>query len=240
MQPFASEGLLTGAQSWDDLSRDERAELGRAFRHLGWTYGEIMQVIPVPKGTLAYWCREIRLTEQQIEAIKARANGQKGVPRDTQHKRRAEVERIQRAARAEVPSLAGDPLWLAGTVMYWAEGAKTKSMLAVANADPRVLRLFIRWVRKHHEPQAAFVLSLHLHHGNNELEAQRYWARALPLEDPEFYKTFIKPPGTGHRKNRLQHGVCRVLMRRSADAWHRTMAWIDGFNQAIEANAGNS
>jgi hypothetical protein len=43
--------------SWDSLSRWERAELGRDLRRLGLSYGEIMELIPVKKSTLATWCR---------------------------------------------------------------------------------------------------------------------------------------------------------------------------------------
>jgi len=47
------------------------------------------------------------------------------------------------------------------------------------------------------------------------------------LADSNFYKTFIKPKGTGHRKNTLTHGVCTVRMRRPSDAWNAVMEWID-------------
>lgn len=42
----------------------------------------------------------------------------------------------------------------------------------------------------------------------------------------DFHKTFIKPKGTGHRKNHLRHGVCTIKMR-CADAWQQTMVWIE-------------
>ena len=78
-------GVAGAAAGWEDLTRWERAELGRALRRLGWTYGEIREEIPVPKGTLSYWCPEIRLAEEQVEAIKARTSGsRRGVPVDTQ------------------------------------------------------------------------------------------------------------------------------------------------------------
>lgn len=48
--------LLGRAAEWDQLTRWERAEVGRALRRLGWTYSEIREVVPVPKGTLAGWC----------------------------------------------------------------------------------------------------------------------------------------------------------------------------------------
>lgn len=59
------------------------------------------------------------------------------------------------------------------------------------------------------------------------IAARRWWAEALVLEDPQFTRTFIRPAGTGHRKNLLPHGTCRVRMRRGTDAWYRTLAWID-------------
>lgn len=214
---------------WAYMSRWDRAELGRYLRRLGWTYGEIMTVLPVGKGTLSGWCRDIRLTEEQIEAIKARRppGVRTGIPVDTQRKRRQQIKTMQQMAALEVPRLIKSPLWLAGTVLYWAEGSKTKRILEMVNTDPRTLELFIQWVREFHDRNASFVLSLHLHEGNNEPEAMSFWREAVGLPDARFTKTFIKPAGTGHRKNKLACGVCRVQMRRSTDAWWRTLAWIE-------------
>jgi len=219
--------VMQAANNWDSLTRWERAELGRTLRRAGWTYGEIMDLLPVGKGTLAGWCKGIRLSEDQIEAIKARVPSQKGVPKDTQRRRRAEIEAIRSAAAVEAAERANDPFWIAGVVMYWAEGTKAKPRLELTNSDPRALRLFISWTRRFHVAEAQFVLELHLHEGNDDTAARRFWASALGLVDPPFYSTFVKPAGTGHRKNKLVHGVCRVSMSKSSDAFHRTMAWID-------------
>lgn len=219
-------GLVT---DWGRMTRWERAEAGRSLRRQGWTYGEIMAVLPVVKGTLAGWCKDIQLTEDQIEAIKKRRPPgiRTGIPVDTQRKRRLEVEAMQQEAGAEVPRLIRSSLWLAGTVLYWAEGSKTKRILEVVNTDPRALELFVGWARAFHHQEAQFVLSLHLHEGNDEASAMSFWRDATGLPDARFTKTFIKPAGTGHRKNKLVYGVCRVQMNRSTDAWWRTMAWID-------------
>jgi len=219
--------VVQAAERWDSFTRWERAELGRRLRRSGWTYGEIMDVLPVGKGTLAGWCKEIRLTEVQIEAIKARVPSSKGVPRDTQRRRRQEIEAIRNRAAHEAAERIDDPFWVAGVAMYWAEGTKAKPRLELTNSDPRALRLFIAWARRYHLPEAEFVLELHLHEGNDDGKARLHWASALGLVDPPFYATFVKPAGTGHRKNNLIHGVCRVSMTKSTDAFHRTMAWID-------------
>jgi hypothetical protein len=180
----------------------------------------------VKKSTLATWCREVKLTEKQIEAIKLRTGENAKTP-DTQRKRREEVMRIREHARQEIDRLISDPLWIAGVVLYWGEGGKTRNDLKMANADPRALRLFASWVRVYLIPNARFSLQLHLHEGNDEHAATTYWREATGLPDANFYKSFIKPKGTGHRKNHLKHGVCTVKVRRCADAWQTAMAWVE-------------
>jgi hypothetical protein len=177
---------------WDTLSRWERSELGRDLRRLGLSYGEVMDLIPVKKSTLATWCREVKLPEAQYEVIRKRTGSREGVPRDTNRKRRQEIERIRRDARAQVPELIDDSLWVAGTVLYWAEGAKTRNQLKLANADPRALRLFVRWILRYVDPGASFSLHLHLHEGNDDKAARAYWRAETGLMNANFYKTFIK------------------------------------------------
>ncbi len=120
--------------------------------------------------------------------------------------------------------------WVAGTVLYWAEGARTKRSLEMANSDPEVLRIFVSWIARYLQPSPEYSLMLHLHDGNDERDARAHWATELGLPHANWHKTFVKPPGTGHRNNRLPWGVCRVRLRRSADAFVTTMAWIEALH----------
>lgn len=214
-------------EGWDRLSRWERSELGRDLRRFGLSYGEIMDLIPVEKSTLATWCRDVRLTDEQVRAIRERTGSREGIPRDTNRKRRIEISLVRIAALSQTPGLMTDPLWVAGAVLYWAEGAKTRNHLEMANVDPRALRLFIHWIRTYLDPDAVFSLQLHLHEGNDEGDARSYWRAETGLMTANFHKTFIKPKRTGHRKNHLRHGVCTVKMRRCSNAWQRTIVWIE-------------
>lgn len=218
--------VLERVGTWDSLSRWERSELGKDLRRLGLSYAEIMDMIPVKKSTLATWCRDVELTPEQIEAIRARRAQEPGIPRDTQWRRRKEIEELREIAQELVPELITDPFWVAGLVLYWAEGSKTRNKLSLANTDPRALRLFIRWVRTYLMRDAEFRLALHLHEGNNEELAQADWADLLGMPEAVFHKTFIKPKGTGQRKNNHLHGVCTVRVLRCADAWQCIDAWM--------------
>lgn len=86
MRPQVSSSLVKRAAEWDELHRWERSELGKDLRRLGLTYGEIRELIPVPKGTLSYWCREIDLTDEQVAATRERTgpDSRLGIPVDTQ------------------------------------------------------------------------------------------------------------------------------------------------------------
>lgn len=213
--------------SWNTLSRWDRAELGRDLRRLGLSYGEVMDLIPVKKATLATWCRDVKLNEEQVNGILARRAQQPGIPRNTQHKRHREIEMIQAQARLEALHLQEDPFWMAGVVLYWAEGCKTNRRLEMTHSEPEALRLFMAWSRRFLQPRATFGAALNLHWNNDEARAKLFWSQELQIDMGCFTKSFIKPDGTGHRKNHLPHGVCRATMRKSTDALVTTLAWVD-------------
>ena len=227
MRPEVPHELLDRARAWHELHRWERQELGKALRHLGLTYSEIRAIIPVPKSTLSYWCRSVELTDEQISAIRQRGYPQPGVARDTQRRRRLEIVEVRNAAARRASVLLSEPLFTAGVALYWAEGAKTQSDLAMVNSDPALLRLWIVWVRRYLDPDAEFSLRIHIHADNDELAARDFWRKQLGLPAASFTRSYVKADGTGHRKNHLAHGVCRVRVRRSANYWHMTMAWIE-------------
>ncbi len=76
--------VLERMRTYEALSRWEKSELGRELRRLGLSYGEIMELIPVKKSTLATWCREVNLPEQQIAALKKRRAPEPGIPHEWQ------------------------------------------------------------------------------------------------------------------------------------------------------------
>ena len=116
MRPAVPFTLLHRAAEWDVLHRWERSELGKELRRLGLTYGEIRELIPVPKGTLSYWCREVDLSEEQVAAIRERTGPETrvGIPVDTQWRRREEIDRIRAEARAFAQDHVDDSFFVAG------------------------------------------------------------------------------------------------------------------------------
>lgn len=142
---------------------------------------------------------------------------------------RARRERsvIRSAAAAEAAQLLDDPVWRAGVVAYWAEGGKSQE-LRFANSDPDLIRLFLDWIGRYLDvPISDLTVRLHLHSGQNEQERKRFWSLELGIPIAQFQKTYIKPEGTGHRKNHLYAGTASVRVARSGARLQRVLGWID-------------
>jgi hypothetical protein len=196
------------------MERDE----ARRLRAEGHTLAAIAELAGVSATTVGRWC----------EGIVAPPG--KGA-RDTQRKHREAAEAAFEEGRWEALELAGDPLWVAGTTMYWGEGSKSRD-LRLANSDPAAMRLFVAWVRSGHDEDAEFWMKLHLHDGDEEGESIRWWRREIGVQ-MDVGKTYWKPSGTGHRHNLLRHGVCTIRVRRSSLMLARTLGWIDGLAIAL-------
>jgi hypothetical protein len=223
------------AARWDELKRWERKELGQALRMLGLSYGEIGKIIPVGKGTLSPWCRDIPLTPEQIERLRTTSgNREAGRARTGAILRQRNLERvaaIRRAGREEAKCLMEDPRWMSGVVAYWAEGAKRTNEVQFSNSDPELIRLFMIWATKYFNlTRDRFTISLHLHEGQDESE-RAYWSMEAGLLLNQFRKTFWKAEGTGHRKNVLYYGTARIRITRSSDLLHRVLGWIDAIRE---------
>ena len=222
---------------WGDLKRWERRELGQDLRRLGMSYGEIAALIPVAKGTLSNWCRDLELTKEEqarISATRPRTDAQR---RNGQRRHREALERrerIRRDAELEAQRYLADSAWTAGVVAYWSEGAKRSGGMRFSNSDPDLVRLFIGWIEAYMGITTDLLTAkLHLHSGQDERERKAFWSAQTKIPLAQFGKTYIKPEGTGHRKNKLYNGTLTVAVRRSGALLHRLQGWIDALRDSF-------
>ncbi|MFN2610523.1 MAG: hypothetical protein ABR507_06610 [Actinomycetota bacterium] len=214
------------ATRWSDLKRWERKELGQDLRRLGLSYGQIASVIPVSKGTLSTWCRDIVAAHPEgVLTAVAAARIRSGATRRQSNLRRTEEIRLE--AKAEAAALSCCSGWVAGVVAYWSEGAKSKEV-RFSNSDPALMMIFIEWSRCYLGATAEdLAISLQLHTGQDETWARAHWSEATGISPTRFNKTYFKKEGSGHRKKILYFGTASVRVRRSSDLLFKVLGWID-------------
>lgn len=223
--------LLERAARRPDLKRWERREIGQELRRLGLSYREIQAIIPAARGTLSGWCRDIRLTEDQakrLREIRPRHAVRREIAARMRQRALDQAAAVRAAARQEAKDLLGNPLWVAGVVAYWSEGAKRWKSVKFSNSDPGLVLLFIRWATTFlGVDRASLTAALHLHSGQCDSDARHFWSTLTGIPVSQFRKTYVKAEGTGHRKNLLYNGTVSIRLRRSGSALQRVLGWIE-------------
>jgi len=165
----------------------EAREQARALRRAGHSVKEICRTLGVAKSSVSVWVRDIELTEEQRLALKRHYPGYPGQhagSRAVAAKYRELRRQYQEEGRAKARE--GDPLHLAGCMLYWAEGAKSRNTLTFINSDADMLSFFVKFVRRSLRVQDEdFAISVICYTGNGPTleEIEDYWLNLLELPD---------------------------------------------------------
>jgi hypothetical protein len=120
-------------------------------------------------------------------------------------------------------------VFLAGTVLYWAEGAKDKSYsrrerLQFINSDPDVIGLFLRRLDVLGVERDRLRFGVSIHESANAVDAEEFWAALAGVEASAFQRATLKKhnPRTV-RKNTADpyRGRLVIHVRQSADLYRR-------------------
>jgi hypothetical protein len=110
-----------------------------------------------------------------------------------------------------------DPLHLAGCMLYWAEGDKGPQAVRVANSDPELLRLFVRFLRQCYGAQdhrLSVTCNLFADHIERQREIENFWLRTLELPRTCLRKSIVNvysKYSQKKRKNKLPYGTCKLV-----------------------------
>ena len=217
--------------------RWEQKELVQELRQQGLSYREILSQVPfrLSRSTISDWCKHIVLTSTQLDRLdrlyrEGSYRGRLLGPKTTQRRRAQEIEAIKAKARSEVARLSQNPLWVAGLMLYWAEGAKAHHV-AFSNSDPALVRFMAQWFRNIcRVPEKKFRVQLHLHSGQDEVAVKTFWSAWLKIPLTQFHKVYVKPEGTGHRKNILYRGTIRLRIN-DKNLLHQLLGWMQAFER---------
>ncbi len=183
------------------------------LRHAGLSYTEILRKIPVSKSTISLWVRDTALTKEQQKRLSLKRDSQqrglRSIHKNFWSKRCAAFN----AGLAIFKKLDNNPDFIAGLMLYWAEGTKKKHAI-ITNSDKNMIKFMVVWFKKFFdiEPKE-LTASLNLHSGQNEKNMIDFWRKITGIPYSNFQKSFIKPEGTGHRKNILYNGTIKIRVR---------------------------
>jgi hypothetical protein len=178
---------------------------------------QIAAKLHVSPGTVHRWTRDIKLTPaQRAHNMGRNRPGQPSWILTQGRIRKARAVRLGYQREGRERAAQGNPLHMAGCMLYWAEGAKSRNVVDLANSDVGLVRFFCRFLRACLGVTAAdfrIKLNVYTSNGVSIKEIERHWLEALDLPRSCVIKHTLNHTPTsssGRKTNKLPYGVCSV------------------------------
>jgi transcriptional regulator with XRE-family HTH domain len=198
-------------------------EQARALRAAeGLPIKEIARRLGVSKSSVSCWVRDIELTPEQEDALRTMNpayNRQLSGWREAAARHREERTRFQEEGRRRARD--GDPSFIAGCMLYWAEGTKDRNQLQFANSDAAMGRFFVKFLLRYFDlPVEHIKITCHLYadHVERQREVEQHWLAELGLPESSLRKSVINRYSKYSKRKRagmLPFGTCRIVVSRT-------------------------
>lgn len=226
-------------------SKTDLREHAVRLRREGFSYGEILDRVPVAKSTLAGWLHGAHLSRHQKQRLTRKKLLSAIRGGQIKHEQRiARTRAIVESAKKEIGPITERELWLIGIALYWAEGSKEKdsrpgSGVRFTNSDGRMVRLFLQWLSQTCDiapSEIGMDIMIHENHRHRLREIIAYWSVATGFPESHFTRIYWKrnqPKTRRLNTGQSYYGTVKVKVRASS-IFHRKIAgWIEGCSSAI-------
>ncbi len=217
-----------------------------ALRKQGKTYGEIENILKLPKSTVGWWLRGVKIPKmierQTLE--RCREKWRRNI--SDYNKIYAQI-RSQKAARIrekykekgfrEIKKLTKKDLKIIGGALYWAEGnTKNRHILRFANSNPEIIRIMMKFFRKPcNIAEEKIKARIHLYPTINQRKATNYWKKITGLPKKNFHppQMQISRASKGKRsRNTLPYGTLH-LTAGNTEITCKVKGWIRAISEKI-------
>ena len=201
------------------------------LRRKGFSYSEIKKFLFIPKSTLSYWLKKIKLSEPQLRRLKRkRSEAGKAGSKFKKLKTLETIEKIQRVSAAEIQKISKRELWLMGVVLYWRDRNKNDLRKGVrfTSSNPSLIKLFLKWLReigqlKREEIQFDIFLSKRKKSMNRVID---YWSGITGFSKDNFPRIYFQ-------SGKTEFGLLRVRVKASSMLARQISGWINGVQKYL-------
>lgn len=183
------------------------------------SYNAILKEVPVAKSTLSEWLKHYPLSKEKILELRRTAwtNNQAKIElfRTTmREKRENRLKEVYTDYLKKFENTADEALFIAGLMLYLAEGSKKDySRIVMTNTDPSIIKFFINWLNTFFGvPRKNLKAQLHLYE-NMDVEVEKvFWKNQLHFTDSQFFKNQIRKltNASFSYQESFRHGTCAL------------------------------
>lgn len=184
-------------------------------RDEGQSVKEIARTLAVSTSSVSRWVSDIALKPDLEAALRAHDRGRR-LEAGLVRRERALARRASWQQEGRVLARRGNPLHMAGCMLYWAEGSRSRNSVYFTNSDPAMIALFRRFlVDSLGVPRESIRIDLNLFadHRQDHDRIERFWLQAADLPQSCLRASTVNVysrHSARKRLNRLPHGTCRL------------------------------
>ena len=133
------------------MAKSKEKIKARKLRKKGESIKKIANLLHVSVSTASLWCRDVELTDKQIENLRRRQTDPfYGKRLDYYLKKKKEFSskllNLKNEGIESIGSLSKREIFLIGVALYWGEGFKKDSLAGLATLDINIAKFFIFWL----------------------------------------------------------------------------------------------
>ena len=223
------------------MTRLNEHEHALILRKQGESISSIAKSLMVSKGTVSYWCKDIVLTDKQIQLISERSkhHATLGLLRASEiqrSKRQHDIELATHEGQKDVAQLSRRDIFMVGLGLYWGEGYKKGNQeLGFTNSDPAIIVFYIEWLTRIYgikKKDLILRVSINIQHTKRVADVERYWSIITKIPNTQFTKiSLIKSRTQKTCPNpEIHYGTLRVKVRRGTELRRKILGSISALN----------
>jgi len=225
------------------MAKSKEKRKARKLRKKGESIKKIANLLKISVSTVSLWCRNVELTDKQIENLRKRQTDPfYGKKLDYYLKKKKEFNlkllNLKNEGINSIGKLSKREIFLIGVALYWGEGFKKDSLVGLATLDINIAKFFIFWLNKSFgitTKDLILRITANISYKNKINELGKYWSRELKIPVGQFSKPFFQ--NTKWKKEYENkdnyHGVLRIRVRRSIDLLRKIFGYIEGISSNI-------
>lgn len=212
------------------------------LRNLGYSYGMIRDKLGISKSTLSNWLSQIKFKPNYkvLERI-GQARLKSAV---SKHQLKLlDIAQRKKEAAQQVGKLTQRDLFLLGIGIYLGEGSKATEEIKVANSDPVIIKIALKWLQNFCELENQhFRITLHGYPDTDLTKALKFWSKETFIPTKQFTKVVIdrRKNKSILRRRKLPYGTAHLYVRGGGTivpgvkSLHRKiMGWIENVQKQI-------
>jgi len=195
------------------IKKDKEKNEAKKLRANGMSIKEIAKKLNVSQASVSLWVSDVLLTEEQKNKLQERNPISKlyaGRKASELNATKARIKRLEQqfVGRKEI---GGFDLHLAGCMLYWCEGSKNRNSLTLTNYDPKLLKLFIQFLRDcFNVLDTDFKIYIAHYSEENIVKLENFWLDLLKLPKSCLGKLRVVKSEPKMKSNRHEFGGCSI------------------------------